>query len=135
MVRAAERTTHDPAAQAADAILEVERAGAELARLTVEEARLEHERHTVKLAAILRLMEQENPTTKKLHSATSAADYVVTDARYAAYLAHQREVTAERIVARTRLTAANLTAQLHLSRLNAGLIDDMIGSADLGGTE
>ncbi|HEU4589028.1 MAG TPA: hypothetical protein VFS11_10285 [Gemmatimonadales bacterium] len=66
--------------------------------------------------------------------ASAAADAIQEVTRLGAVVAAktlaEAAARAERLEAQAQLTAASLTAQLELGRLNAGLIDGMIGGTE-----
>jgi hypothetical protein len=87
--------------------------GDKLADATKAEMQLEDIRHTVKLAAIERIMKSgDNPMTNKPHSFSSAEAAVSTDGSYAEHLEQQRDAAAARIRARARYDAAVAAARL-----------------------
>lgn len=79
------------------------------------EVELEDGRHAAKYEAIRRLMETENPHTKKAHSASSAADIVSLDAGYAQYLRECRVAVAARMAADDAYQIAKFRVQMALT--------------------
>ena len=90
-------------------------AGDRLAEATERELRLEDERHTQKMNAMLRLLGTENPTTGKAYSATAANDFASTDTEYQAYLGLLRNATVEKLKARAYYEATVIRARLAAS--------------------
>lgn len=87
--------------------------GAELAVAVASETNLENARHTVKLAAIERIMKSgDNPLTGKAHSFSSAEAIVSTDAVYAQHLEDLAKAQYNRILARAKYDAALAGARL-----------------------
>jgi hypothetical protein len=91
----------------------IEDAAAKLATAVEAEMALEDNRHTVKLAAISRIMlGGENQLTGKPHSFSSAEAAVSTDSAYAEHLEQLRTAARERILARGSYDAAVAAARL-----------------------
>jgi hypothetical protein len=91
----------------------IETAAARLADAVEKEMALEDTRHTVKLAAISRIMlGGENQLTGKPHSFSSAEAAVSTDSAYADHLEQLRNAARERILARGGYDAAVAAARL-----------------------
>lgn len=87
--------------------------GIELALAVTRETTLENGRHTVKLAAIERIMKAgDNIMTGKPHSFSSAEAAVTLDSQYAQYLEDLAQAQHERIIARARYDAALAAARL-----------------------
>lgn len=82
-----------------------------------EEQRLEDERCAVKRAAILRIMQSENPLTGKQHSASSAEAVVETDGEYAEYRKRQRIAVVDTECARAAFYAARYRAELAIAQV------------------
>lgn len=89
------------------------------ARLTKRESDLEAERCTVKSAAILRILGEQNPLNGKPHSATSAEAVVETDPEYRAYLATQSETVFAKNMAWAGMESFKLRARLAISLIDA----------------
>lgn len=84
-----------------------------LADAVEKEMMLEDNRHTVKLAAITRIMNSgDNTLTGKPHSFSSAEALVHADVDYAAHLEQLRIAARERIIARGKYDAAVAAAEL-----------------------
>lgn len=83
------------------------------------EAELEDERPIVKLEAIKRIMQSDNPLNGKPHSASSAETQVETDEAYAAHRKAQREATLATIMAKAQYESAKFTAQLAVTLAGA----------------
>jgi hypothetical protein len=114
----------DLAQVATMSIDEYEAAGEAYAQLLRRELELEADRPLVKAQAIARLMAQDNPQTStaekpKLHSASSAEAIVAADPAYAAHLAAQRTVVFDKNMALTRMTSAQLRADMAIGALRA----------------
>jgi hypothetical protein len=88
----------------------------QLADAVKTEMTLEDNRHSVKLAAITRIMNSgDNPLTGKPHSFSSAEAMVHSDQQYADYLGQLREAAYNRIMARGAYDAALAGARLQES--------------------
>lgn len=88
-------------------------AGDALAFAVQEEMGLEDGRHTVKMAAVSRIMQSgDNPLTGKAHSFSSAEAMVTSDGEYAIYLGRVREAAGRRIRARAQYDASVAHAKL-----------------------
>lgn len=111
-------------AQANEARTDYENAAREYRGLAHRESELEAQRSGQKHAAILRLMARQNDLTGRQHSASSAEATVELDHDYAAHLAFQREVVAEKNHAHTRMASAKLRCDTAVAviRAIAGLI-------------
>lgn len=88
------------------------------------EAQLELDRPAFKQAAILRLMQTENPLTStpekpKLHSASSAEAVVETDPAYYDYRESQHEATTVTVLARAEYDAGIFIVKLTLQKAEA----------------
>lgn len=93
-------------------------AGDNLAFAVQEEMALEDGRHSVKMAAVGRIMQSgDNPLTGKAHSFSSAEAMVNSDNEYAAYLGRVREAAGRRIRARAQYDAAVAVARLAAEKL------------------
>lgn len=97
---------------AADAIAAVTVAAEQLAAATRAEMEIEINRADAKSAAISRLMQLENPETKKLHSASSAEKVVELDPAYHDYCIKKVDCVVATIIARGAYDSAKLMAQL-----------------------
>lgn len=95
-----------------------EQASTVYAQARETEAQIEDERPLVKHDAMLRLLQLENPLTKKPHSASSAEAAVEQDAEYSGYLAARRAAVRTRILAETKRHVAYMRAN-HLSGVAA----------------
>lgn len=87
-------------------------AGRCLAEAVVAELEMEARKAGEKSDAIRRLIGSENVETGKPHSASSAEKIVETDREYAAFLAAQRSIVANKIVARAEYDAAVVAGRL-----------------------
>ena len=77
------------------------------------EMMLDNERHTIKLAAITRIMGSgDNPLTGKPHSFSSAEAVVHTDSDYMSHLEKIREAVHQRILSLGEFEAAKAAAPL-----------------------
>lgn len=91
----------------------IEAAGLELANAVTHEMELENNRHTVKLAAIERIMKAgDNTLTGKPHSFSSAEAAVSTDEGYMNYLGQITQAVRARIIARSQYDAAIAAARI-----------------------
>ena len=87
--------------------------GAALAEAVTAEMALEDARHTVKMAAIERIIKSgDNPLTGKPHSFSSAEATVSGDAEYSRHLSALRDAAAVRIFARAKYDAALAAARI-----------------------
>jgi hypothetical protein len=102
-------TAHAKATAAIQAIRDAARA---LAGARTDEMGWEARRPAEKRDAILRLMQLENPLTKKPHSASSAEAVVETDEEYFDYLVAQRRIVFAAQIAWGEYEASRLTASL-----------------------
>lgn len=109
---------------AKSAIDGIGRAARHLGHTTHVVLTLEDGRAMMKSAAIRRLMEIENPETKKVHSASSAEKVVELDEEYAAYRAKQADAEVSRIEAQGAYDAAVLNARFELARFMAAVTGD-----------
>jgi hypothetical protein len=96
-------------------------AGNDLAISTQREMQLADGRALRKTAAIQRLMELENPETKKPHTATSAERVVEADVEYMNYRQVEHAAVVRRIQAEAQLSAAKLRARLAIVMAEASL--------------
>lgn len=101
----------------------------ETARATYTEAvkremQMQAEKPGKKATAIALLMTQENPLTKKLHSASSAEAVVEAEEGYAAWLLNFRTQVAVKMRAETECEAAKMRAHLQLAvlKIAGGLV-------------
>ncbi|HET8771591.1 MAG TPA: hypothetical protein VFM71_11465 [Gemmatimonadaceae bacterium] len=102
--------------QTIDGVLEaVSKAGDALANAVRHEMALEDGRCVVKVRAIQRIMQGENPLTGKMHSASSAEAVVETDAEYAQYRDEQRTATVMKIRAQVAYECAKTRARMAVS--------------------
>ena len=93
---------------------EIALASERLADAVTAEMELEDNRHTVKFAAITRIMNSgDNPLTGKAHSFSSADAIVHSDSQYADYLEQLRGAVERRILARGSYDASIARARLH----------------------
>ena len=96
-----------------DYVQEIKDRGVTLADAVKIEMTLENRRHTVKLAAIDRIMKSgDNPLTGKAHSYSSAEALVTTDKQYAEYLDDIANAVRAKIIAKAQYDAALVAARL-----------------------
>lgn len=81
------------------------------------ELEAEDRRPLVKREAVLRLMEQTNPLTNKVHSASSAEAVVESDPDYAEFRVMQRQGVVDKNTAFATMIAARLRAEALIAKL------------------